>query len=447
MIKKIRRTIVSTIFILFFASVFFVTKIENPEFEKSRAYKNTMAKIDTLPAWTNSMREGDHLKAGWAQKEIMPEIPINMAGYGWKSDWEEVRDSLFVRSMVFDNNKSRVVMISYDLLIVHPVLAARIEQEIADADLGIDFVYFSATHTHSSYGGWAPGVGAWFTLGGEDEEIVNKIVQQTLSAIAISIENLKVTKLGYTTADAQELVFNKMARYSGVEDSLVRCVKLSQVRGEEALLFTFSAHPTMTELSDHYLSADYPGRTIDNLVKDKVVDFGMFMAGGVGAHIAEGKDGTYGSILNFGRKLTDDITPAVKATKTNYVNSISYNEVDIAMGNSQFKLTSTLKLRDWAFDFVFGELGAQLKILRIGDLYFIGTPCDFSGEITPELGKKIANKNGKLVVTSFNGGYIGYLTPDQYYAFDHRETFSMHWFGPTVTSYYTEMITQMANKL
>lgn len=446
MVKKIRRTVVTTIFLLFFVSVFFITKIENPDFSKTKAYKSTMAAVDTLPAWTNNMREGKNLKAGWAKKEIMPEVAVNMAGYGWKSDWESVKDSLYVRTMVFDNGLNRVAMINYDLLIVHPALAKKIEDEIHEADLSIDFIYFGATHTHSSYGGWAPGLGAWFTLGGEEEEIVSKLVRQTLNAVAVSIENLKETKVGYTHVDANELVFNKL-KYSGVEDSLARCVRFSQRNGEEAVLFTYSAHPTLTSIDDHYLSADYPGLVINNLENDEVVDFGMFMAGGVGAHIAEHRDGTYGNMLDYARELTDEISPAIQSITPKTVKALSFNEVEVAMGNSQYKITSTLKLRDWAFDYVFGNLGARLKILRIGDIFFIGTPCDFSGEITPELTNKINIPKANIITTSFNGGYIGYLTPDKYYAFDHRETFSMHWFGPTVTDYYTTLIAKMANKL
>jgi hypothetical protein len=39
------------------------------------------------------------------------------------------------------------------------------------------------------------------------------------------------------------------------------------------------------------------------------------------------------------------------------------------------------------------------------------------------------------MVTSFNGGYIGYITPVKYYDVDHYETRTMNWYGPGTGEY------------
>jgi hypothetical protein len=69
-------------------------------------------------------------------------------------------------------------------------------------------------------------------------------------------------------------------------------------------------------------------------------------------------------------------------------------------------------------------------------------PCDFSGEFMPILEKVALEKHRKLIITSFNGSYMGYLTPDQYYTLPHYETREMNWLGKK-GSYFTELIEQI----
>jgi len=44
------------------------------------------------------------------------------------------------------------------------------------------------------------------------------------------------------------------------------------------------------------------------------------------------------------------------------------------------------------------------------------------------------------MVTSFNGGYIGYITPLKYYDVDHYETRLMNWYGPGSGEYMQECL-------
>jgi hypothetical protein len=60
----------------------------------------------------------------------------------------------------------------------------------------------------------------------------------------------------------------------------------------------------------------------------------------------------------------------------------------------------------------------------------LGTPCDFSGEFNPALDAYSAQKGFQNIVTSFNGGYVGYLTPRNRYDIDHYETKLMNWYAP-----------------
>jgi len=87
-----------------------------------------------------------------------------------------------------------------------------------------------------------------------------------------------------------------------------------------------------------------------------------------------------------------------------------------------------------------------MKALKIGNNVLIGTPCDYSGELMPEIVRTAQFKKLNLMVTSFNGGYVGYITHDRHYDLDAYETRVMNWYGPQNGIYFQEIIQEILNK-
>ena len=58
----------------------------------------------------------------------------------------------------------------------------------------------------------------------------------------------------------------------------------------------------------------------------------------------------------------------------------------------------------------------------------------------PVLEKSLGDQPEEIVLTSFNGGYIGYITPDAYYDLKKYETRDMNFFGPYNGAYISEML-------
>jgi hypothetical protein len=70
-------------------------------------------------------------------------------------------------------------------------------------------------------------------------------------------------------------------------------------------------------------------------------------------------------------------------------------------------------------------------------------PCDFSGEILvrEKLGQLAERQGEKLLITSFNGDYVGYITYDEYYGHsEQEEVMAMNWVGPFYGNYYTQVL-------
>jgi neutral ceramidase len=104
-------------------------------------------------------------------------------------------------------------------------------------------------------------------------------------------------------------------------------------------------------------------------------------------------------------------------------------------------------VRPWLFRTFFGEYPSTLTALRIGPVVMLGTPCDFSGELSPAIDSAAAKLGLRSIITSFNGGYIGYITRDEFYDRDHYETQIMNWFGPGNGAYLSEDMIKMMSIL
>ena len=81
----------------------------------------------------------------------------------------------------------------------------------------------------------------------------------------------------------------------------------------------------------------------------------------------------------------------------------------------------------------------RVSALRLGPVTFVGLPVDVSGELAAAWR---AEADGHLIMTSFSGGYAGYLSPDAYYGqlYDGDElayeTGIMSWTGPRQEEYF-----------
>ena len=65
----------------------------------------------------------------------------------------------------------------------------------------------------------------------------------------------------------------------------------------------------------------------------------------------------------------------------------------------------------------------------------------------PSLDSLAATRDVHLLVTSFNGGYIGYVTPSRYFDIDHYETRIMNWYPPGTGEYITKCLEKTLDRI
>ncbi|GJM30408.1 MAG: hypothetical protein DHS20C17_30430 [Cyclobacteriaceae bacterium] len=480
MSKIVTRLIITTTLLGALGFLLF-TKIDQTPYHQADFYRNTLARIDSLaqrlklqqqqlqelqqrqiqdlpqsqkqslqqvpeegpaeePAQPlEPVLDAPGLKAGWGKVNITPPQPVRLTGKNFKP-YEQVFDSVYVRTFMFDNGVNRVLMINYDLWIMHPKLANAVRNSIHKAFPEVTGIYFTANHSHTSIGGWASGLLGSLVVGGNSPETLEFIIGQTLNSIRTAQRSLDVVRVGFGEVSTEGLVTNRLDQ-NGHIDNLLRVLKLENQRHELAVLNTFSAHSVYMDKDINTLSADYPGAYLDLLEEQETINFAAFAPGATGSHTPIGrKPFELKKMIGYSRNLAGYFSDLQGKIKTQNTSVLKYVELPVDLRSPHFRISNYWRFRPWIFQKIMGEMHPKITVIRIGNTVLVGLPVELSGEFYPELQSFCQQRGLSLMITSFNGWYLGYVNPERYYfTVSSAETREMNWFGPQNGEYFVEL--------
>lgn len=442
--RKGLKWLIATFLFVFALLLSLVAPIDYTPLDQQPFYHRMMEKLDTFHL--NEYQASKALKVGWSQFSIVPDHPVVMAGYKPREKFTDVHDSLYARVMAIDNGSTTVYFISVDLLLFPPALKNLLMKR-AKLDTS-DFMYFSATHTHTGVGGWDPSRLGKFLMGDYEEAWMTQLADEIVHHMQKAKITMRPASLLSWEASGMKHVSHRIDKSGkSLVDGKLRGISIVRDDSTKALLFTFSAHPTLISRKGTSLSADYPGVVISELKKK--YQYAQFLAGMVGSHGISGLPIYEFPFVDLvGKSLSRNILGAEQIPEGNQL-SIKTGRIKIEHGPSQLRLTKNIKLRNWVFEDLVGPLEGEIDVIKIGNILFLGTSCDFSGEISRDnsFDEKAAAVNSKLIITSFNGEYTGYITANAHYSKSaHEEVRALNWVGPYFGEYYTEIIEQIIEK-
>lgn len=404
------------------------------------SYGTMMAQLRELAVDVSEPHGG--FSVGYAKSNITPSKPIATAGYGKRRGrpYERVHDSIYVRAMVIGNGAAKVAIVSADLLIMPPTVTRILDAKLRDIGFSLDNTYLSAIHSHNSIGHWGEGA-TKFIYGAYEDSVVQFIADGIVSSIRQADGNLLGATISSASIPIPEAVENRLID-DGEEDPYLRVLEVRRADSSKSVLMTFAAHATCLSQGTLELSRDYPGMVVDAL-ENNGYNFVMFLAGGVGSHKGSSPVDDWDCMEWMSQKITTGFLSGRNSLEPLQDSTIAMTRIPFALGDPQVKITEGLRLRSWVFRSAFGEYNSFLTVLRIGDVVMLGTPCDFSGEFDASLDSTASSVGLHAMVTSFNGGYIGYVTPEKYYDVDHYETRLMNWYAPGTGEYMEECLEKL----
>lgn len=396
------------------------------------SYRGMMKTLDSMDMEVPPARKG--FSVGFAKVNITPSKPVSTAGYGSRmgKKYLQVHDSIYVRAMVVDNGTEKVAIVSADLLIIPPAVTKILGEKLSVIGFSLDNTYLAATHSHNSIGHWGEGA-TRIIYGRYEDSVVSFIADGIVNSIRRANDNLLPSRIMSGSVAIPDAVDNRLID-GGPEDPYLRVIEVHRSDSSKNVLVSYAAHATCLSQRTLELSRDYPGMLVDNL-ENRGYTFAMFLAGAVGSHRASAPVDNWRCMEWMSEKISDAFLAGRSQLQLVSDSSLIMGRFQLPLSDPQVKISKGWKVRAWLFRAAFGEYESFLTVLRLGDVVMLGTPCDFSGEFSAPLDSLADTMGMEAMVTSFNGGYIGYVTPGKYYDVDHGETRLMNWYAPGTGDY------------
>lgn len=427
--------------VIFFAALLKPLSVDN--FKKEDYYRNTANRIEAIKTLD---KNENNIKIGWNRINFTPPTPSDLAGYSGRGKYTSVKDSVFANCLFIESEKGNYLVLNFDLILIHQTFSTALEQQLLpDKNLNLKGIYYTCSHSHSSFGGWAKGLLAKFALGGYQPEIVNFMVKQTKKMVYKAYKSRSTVEIAFTKIKLTDYVLNRVARGNEVDDEL-RLVVFKNEKNEKSALISFSAHPTIIPMKEKFLSGEFPTICSNNLIDSLNLQSLLYVSGAIGSTSPAPHQGYHRS-KKFAKRISDTIIPFYKKLKFNPISHFNYNEVSIDLPPAQFKINNNIVLRPFWFQFVFGNPKAKVSRLEINNLNFVGVSGEISGETFSQVKNKLPETSHEYIPTSFNGDYIGYLTKSEhYYTRESAEARDMNLYGPTNSDYFVEVISKFLIK-
>lgn len=417
------------------------------DFRGKGYYREAIAAVDRQGQTIDLREQPERLRAAWSYRRITPHPGTPLAGFGDRQGRpsEGVRDELYVKALALSDGADTAVVVGSDMLIVPENLADAVRARVSrETPLDPSRILFNATHTHSGPGAWAPGFMARGFAGPYDPRVLDRLVQSFSLAIADAVAGLEPASVAWGNFEAPDLIRNR-AR-DGAVDARVGYLVVEQEDGDRCYVVRFSAHPTVLGGDNMLFSGDFPGH-LQREIEDRTGAFALYLGGAVGsmgARAPEGPD-AYSRAAALGRDLAERVLDAAGDIELRPAVEVAAVGAPLTVPPFQARLNLRWRLSPYAFRLAGVDDDAWIQGVRLGDLVLVGMPCDFSGELSCELREWASGQGIDLWMLSFNGDYVGYISPDRYYSEtdeDGRlgyETGFMSWCGPDAGDYFCEL--------
>ncbi len=452
MLKKLFKIILTIIISFILLILIFLAaslrKVDRQPFRGANYYKETVKTVAELEKSLSPAIESD-IRVGSGKASITPFIGAPLAGFGARkgAPSQGVHDSLFARVIAIQSGKKIACLLGFDALIFNPPIA-RILEDSAKARFGLDAnqLLFTATHTHSGPGGWGNGFVEEQFSGSPNSRVPAMLIDSTLAAIGRALNSRQPVEYISGSIKAPEYIRNRLVGKKGKIDPEIVYLAFLHDTKIIALFATYSAHPTVLSSHNMLFSGDYPGyfeRKIESAINGPAI----FAAAGLGSQTNRGKGEGFKKAEYIGVGLADSVLAHIQIKNAKPRAALRYFRLPIKMHDLQVRITQNIRFAPWLARRLFHINKAYIQVFALDHFIIIGSPGEFSGELSLQV-KEYARKKGDCVtITSFNGCYLGYVTPSQYYHLSTYETKLMSWFGPYTGDYFVDIMDRLIDVL
>lgn len=447
--------VLGSVFILLFFLV--SCRVDHTPYFKSTYYQKTENRLDSLTK--KRTISTDFVEAGFSKVSITPSVGHSqdsmevgqfkeapLAGFGARKGKSATgtHDSIFVKAAAIKVGPQLVVIVGADILIMPPNIIDEVTLLLEKKGIHRNQVFYSASHTHSSIGAWGPGfIGEQFA-GKSNPKINQWLVRQIAQAVTLAISDLKPARIGNGFFNAASYTRNRLVGEQGTKNNDFNFISIQQKGGRKAVIGSFGAHATTIGADNMQFSADYPGYW-QRKMEQGSVDLAIFCGGSVGSQSPTGEGKGFDKPQKIGEALADSLGIHLAKVKLTDKIDLSAMSLKLDLPDYHIRLTTNMHFSTWLSKKLMPlPENVYLQVIKIGNLIWFTTPCDFSGEFARQLKDALAAKGFQANATSFNGSYVGYIIPGKYFYLDAFEPKTMGWFGPNMGEYTFDLLRHLS---
>jgi hypothetical protein len=317
-----------------------------------------------------------------------------------------INDRLWARCMVLDDGRSRLAIVSLDLIGHSHEDVIRI-RKLLPAELGLTYTMVGTTHTHEGpdfMGLWGPSE----RQTGRDEAYVSMVIDSTVVAIKRAVQELRPAYMVLANEPNKGRMLHTDTRKPYVTDHAVRLMQLvdSEKGNTLGTLMNWGNHPETTWDRNLYITSDFPHYYREYLEKgihlgDSVVMPGLggtavYISGAIGGLMTTTPDWSFEHPMykrtftepSFEKAEAQGMALAVMSldalkhgdTVKTISMGIKANTVYLPLDNNLFRLAALLKIVNRGLS---GWMKVRTEIAHIdmGESEMI----TFPGELYPEI--------------------------------------------------------------
>lgn len=237
------------------------------------------------------------MKAGFAKNDITPRVGVELCGFGPFLCRHSigVRDRLWARAMVAEQNGTKVALISCDLIGTSFELTRRVRSLVTSAT-GIpeDAILLHSTHTHS--GPNTAGIIGW---GEPDWPYLETLPHRIALAVRKATENMVEATLSHAEVPCEGIGLNReydrdappidevlddewRPARPDLTDTTCHVIEARSQGRRIGFLSYFGCHPVVCCAESHYIHGDYCGVATNMLERESPGAVGLFLQGAQG---------------------------------------------------------------------------------------------------------------------------------------------------------------------
>ena len=399
------------------------------------------------------------LKVGFAQRDITPELGLQIPGNFKIRPADGIIDPLYARACVIDDGKTTMAFCVMDILLVTGYAISMIRKRASEST-GIpeENIWVAATHIHTG----SPTDRKTGVPGSWDEDNIIITAKKTADAIFMAWSNRVEAKIGYGCQDEYAVAFNRryymkdgklgffpkvlcpdVDRPAGPIDPQVAVLRVDNMEGEPiGAIVNFAVHADVVGGTKY--CADYIGELARTMKKVYGEDFGVVFMNGCcgdinhidvigGTNLPLGKQH-----IKMGRILAGDAIAILERTATS-------EAVELGTANTEFHGTRRRPSDEdykWALETIENEDATiidrryadqwknmyenplsdpDLKVnacsikflepMKNGEIPGDVALCSMPGEIFVEIGLELKEKSpfANTIICELANGYFGYI--------------------------------------